>query len=167
MFRREKIQPASGRAVDATKAVMPTNAAPTMKYAWFILALVVCSCRSRVVEVETRAIEDVRHNLEHFAQMDFSVVDTIEAWPFLTNSIGTRSSINAHPSPKIVRKRHVQGRVSDTVQHRKISSTNVDTRTIPEHWPPFPTRDASSPWPLYMLYTLVAFFIIRFINKSG
>lgn len=138
-----------------------------MKYACFILALMVCSCRSRVVEVETRSIEDIQHYLERVAQMDFSVVDTIEVWPFLADSVGTRSPMNAHPSPKIVRKRHVQGRVSDTTQHRKISSTSVDTRTIPEHWPPFPTRDASSPWPLYMLYTLVAFLIIRFINKSG
>lgn len=138
-----------------------------MKYAWFILALVVCSCRSRVVEVEARAIEDMRHNLERVAQMDFSVIDTIEAWPFLVDSVGTRSPISAHPSTKIVRKRHVQGRVNDTTQQRKISSTNIDTRTIPEHWPPFPTRDASSPWPLYMLCTLVAFLIIRFINKSG
>lgn len=138
-----------------------------MKCAWFILALVVCSCRSRVVEVETRAIEDMRQNLERVAQMDFSVVDSLEVWPFLTDSDSTLPSISTHPSPIIVRKRHVQGRVSDTTQHRKISSTNVDTRTIPEHWPPFPTRDAASPWPLYMLYTLVAFLIIRFINKSG
>ena len=138
-----------------------------MKYAWFILAMMVCSCRSRVVEVETRSIEDIQHNLERVAQMDFSVVDTIEVWPFLTDSVGTKSPISTHPSPKIVRKRHVQGRVGDTTQHRKISSSSVDTRTIPEHWPPFPTRDASSPWPLYMLYTLVAFLIIRFINKSG
>lgn len=138
-----------------------------MKYAWFILALMVCSCRTKEIVVETRAIEDIRHNLERVAHMDFSVVDTIEVWPFLADSVGTRSSVSTHPSSKIVRRRHVQGRVSGTAQHRKTSSTNVDTRTIPEHWPPFPTRDASSPWPLYMLYTLVAFLIIRFIYKSG
>ena len=138
-----------------------------MKYAWFILALMVCSCRTKEIVVETRAIEDIRHNLERVAHMDFSVVDTIEVWPFLADSVSSLSSISTHPSPKFVRKRHVQGRVGGTTQKRKISSTNIDTRTIPEHWTPFPTRDASSPWPLYMLFTLVAFLIIRFINKSG
>ena len=145
---------------------MSTNTAPRMKYAWFILAVVVCSCRSRVVEVETKEIEDMQEKLERVTQLDLSVVDTLEVWPFLGDSVGTLSSISAHPSPKMVRKRHVQGRVCDTTQHKKISSKNVDTRSIPEHWPPFPTRDESSPWPLYMLYTLVAFLIIRFINKA-
>lgn len=138
-----------------------------MKFAWFMITLMVCSCRSRVVEVETNAIEDMRQNLERVTQLDFSIVDTIEPWPFLADSAATLSSMSAHPSPKIVRRRHVQGRVADTTQNKKTSSKNVDTRTIPEHWPPFPARDASSPWPLYMLYTLVAFLIIRFINKSG
>ena len=146
---------------------MSTNAAPVMKYAWFILALVVCSCRSRFVEVETKAIEDMRQNIERVTQLDLSIVDTLETWPLLNDSVSTLPSISKHPSPKIVRKRHVKGQVDNTTEHKKISSTNVDTRTIPEHWPPFPTRDASSPWPLYMLYTLVAFFIIRFITKSG
>lgn len=146
---------------------MSTNSAPRMKCAWFIITLMVCSCRSRVVEVETKAIEDLRQNLERVTQLELSIVDTLETWPFLADSAGTLSSINAHPTKKIIRRRHVQGRVADTTQHKKISSTNVDTRTIPEHWSPFPARDASSPWPLYMLYTLVAFLIIRFINKSG
>lgn len=138
-----------------------------MKYAWFIFAMVVCSCRSRVIEVETKAIEDMRQNLERVAQLDFSVVDTLEIWPFLADSVGTRSPMNTSPSPKIVRKRHVNGRVCDTAQQRKIATTDIDTRTVPAHWPPIPSRDASSPWPLYMLYTLVAFLIIWFIGKSG
>lgn len=145
---------------------MSTNTAPRMKYVWFMIALMVCSCRTRVVEVETKEIEDMRQNLERVTMMDFSVVDTMEFWPFLGDSVDTWSPMNASPSPKMVRKRHVQGRVSDTTQHKKISSTNVDTRTVPEHWPPFPTHDESSPWPLYMLYTLVAFLIIRFIKKA-